>query len=487
MDAVNEGVVGIITNHRWLDNPTFKGMRKSLMATFDQIYVLDLHGNVRSKERSADGTKDENVFDIEQGVAVSLFVKRRDLEKAVWHSDLWGIRLAKYQFVASATKSTVAWIRLEPGSPDWLFKPQNLELGVKYKQFWSVPTIFGRSGDPAPGIVTTHDKFAISFTAEEARAKVNKLLSTDTEAEARRLWKLCSQDQWSYERAKEELPKIDLSKATVPVLYQPFDKRWTVWDRNVAVHRRERITQHMLKDNNIALNVIRKMDISGLWSHVLISDKPISHHAVSSKEVNFTFPLWLVPKTAEPNRKTENFSPEFRSFIDFKYGHHYTPEEILGYVYAILHAAAYRTEYADFLRGGFPRIPFSEHAADFEQLSELGWELVQAHLLRELPRKGLANFNGKGDYAVEAVRYSPSEQAISINKTQFFKPVPQAVWDFHIGGYQVLDKYLKSRKGRKLSLDEINHVAAIADSLAFTIEQMAKIDVAYKKAFPDRG
>jgi Type ISP C-terminal specificity domain len=109
------------------------------------------------------------------------------------------------------------------------------------------------------------------------------------------------------------------------------------------------------------------------------------------------------------------------------------------------------------------------------------------HLLRELPRRGLASFNGKGEYAVEAVRYAPAEQAVSINKTQFFKPVPQAVWDFHIGGYQVLDKYLKSRKGRNLSLDEINHVAAIADSLAFTIDQMAKIDVAYKKAFPDRG
>ncbi|MGB6920165.1 MAG: type ISP restriction/modification enzyme [Methylovirgula sp.] len=122
-----------------------------------------------------------------------------------------------------------------------------------------------------------------------------------------------------------------------------------------------------------------------------------------------------------------------------------------------------------------------------EALSKLGWALVQAHLLREFPRRGLAAYHGKGDHTVEAVRYSPEEQAIWINKTQFFQPVPQNVWDFHIGGYQVLDKYLKSRKGRVLSLDEINHVAAVADSLAFTIDQMAAIDKAYRIAFPDRG
>ncbi len=132
-------------------------------------------------------------------------------------------------------------------------------------------------------------------------------------------------------------------------------------------------------------------------------------------------------------------------------------------------------------------MPFPELADDFERLSKLGWALVQAHLLRELPRKKLADYHGKGDHAVEAVRYSPEEKSIFINKTQYFKPVPQDVWNFHIGGYQVLDKYLKSRKGRALSLDEINHVGAIADSLAFTIAQMAKIDEAYKAAFAERG
>lgn len=207
--------------------------------------------------------------------------------------------------------------------------------------------------------------------------------------------------------------------------------------------------------------------MNGLADNCLISTK--------TKERAYIFPIIV--------RSHENLSPAFRAFIDSRYEHHYTPEEILGYIYAVLHAPTYRTRYAEFLRIDFPRVPFPESAEDFEILAGLGWALVQAHLLRELPRRGLAAYHGKGDHTVEAVRYSAEKQAVSINKSQLFKPVPQEVWEFHIGGYQVIDKYLKSRKGRRLTLDEINHVSAIADSLAFTIEQMARIDEAYRAAF----
>jgi predicted helicase len=215
---------------------------------------------------------------------------------------------------------------------------------------------------------------------------------------------------------------------------------------------------------------------------VQVTDKPAEVICMSPITSNngFVFPL-------RGEGGVENFSSTFRAFLDTRYEHHYTPEEILGCIYAVLHASTYRTRYAEFLRIDFPRVPFPESADDFETLSDLGWALVQAHLLRELPRCGLAAYHGKGDHAVEAVRYSPVDQSVAINKTQFFKPVPQGVWEFHIGGYQALDKYLKSRKGRALSLDEINHVGAVADCLAFTIEQMTKIDEAYRSAFPERG
>jgi hypothetical protein len=198
----------------------------------------------------------------------------------------------------------------------------------------------------------------------------------------------------------------------------------------------------------------------------------------------FTFPLWLYRSNGA---RTENFSPGFRAFVDARYEHRYRPEEIIGYMYAVLHSSTYRKCFADFLRIDFPRIPFPETKNDFDSLSALGWALIQAHLLRQFPRKKLATYHGKGDHTVDAVRYVPADDAIAINTDQFFNPVPLPVWEFHIGGYQILGKYLKSRKGRKLSLDEINHVSAIADSLAFTIDQMAKIDAAYRAAFPDQG
>ena len=232
--------------------------------------------------------------------------------------------------------------------------------------------------------------------------------------------------------------------------------------------------------SNIAL-LISRMTKGEDFAHALATTVMFEKIGLSSKTSNnaFVFPLNV--------QGSENLSSGFRAFLDIRYDHHYSPEEILGYVYAVLYAPSYRSRYAEFLRIDFPRIPFPEDAEDFEVLSALGWALVQAHLLREVARRGLADFHGKGDRTVEAIRYAPQDQAISINSTQAFRPVPQAVWDFHIGGYQVLDKYLKSRKGRVLSLDEINHVGEVADSLAFTIEQMARIDTAYLAAFPDRG
>jgi hypothetical protein len=223
------------------------------------------------------------------------------------------------------------------------------------------------------------------------------------------------------------------------------------------------------------------------FDHAFVADDISDQHYLSTRtKEGGVFPL-LLRLQQEGSPLVENLSSDFRGFLDPRYDHHYTPEEVLGYIYAVLYAPTYRTRYAEFLRIDFPRVPFPDSADDFDKLSKLGWALIQVHLMRELPRKGLAAYQGKGDHTVVSVRYLPEEKTVSINMTQSFKPVSEPVWNFHIGGYQVLDKYLKSRKGRTLSLDEINHVGAIADSLAFTIAQMAKIDEAYKAAFAERG
>lgn len=500
MDAVEGGVVGIITNHGFLDNPTFRGMRRSLMDSFNQIFVIDLHGNAKKKETAPDGSKDENVFDIEQGVSISLFVKKEGVEQGVWRADLWGKRQSKYEVTASNSKSTIAWNKLHPVEPSYLFAQGNSNLKLEHE--WTIPEIFAPIGDPAPGIVTTHDEFAVSFSATGAIEKVQTLLASKSEEEARRVFRLCRQDQWSYDAAMEQLPLLDLSGSTQSLAYGPFDQRWTIWNDNVAVHRRLRVSEHLTKPNTALLS-IKRLEAGRSWKHVFAVDEVAGHHSLSSKEINYVFPLYLYPVeegTRNPKAiadlyeggdpfagkaRLENFGPDFREWINERYDHAFTPEEIFGFIYAVLHAPAYRARYADFLRTGFPRIPFPKNRAGFEAMSKLGWELADVHLMRKPPKgiSGLGGYFGKGGNEVEKPRWSASEEKVWINETQGFAKVSQTVWDFTIGGYQVIDKYLKSRRGRTLSLDEIENVEKVVHILAFTIGRMAEIDRAYETAF----
>lgn len=482
MDAVEEGIVGVITNHSWLDNPTFRGMRQSLMRTFEQIYVLDLHGSIKKKECAPDGSKDENVFDIEQGVAISVFVKRQGLERGIWRSDFWGKRLEKYKSAAQQDLKSIQWKRLAPAKPFYLFAPQDAVLREEYEGGWSLVQIFPVN---VLGFQTHRDVFAISFSKVEMEKKLKEFAdSRVSDDELARLYGLKSNRDWCLSDARSAARNGAMTPPQV-VAYRPFDNRWSEFSNLTMDYPRRELLDHVALRENIVLLAPRGVGTKE-WRHAFVADKPANDCVISnlSREANQVFPSWVFSVRGQ---REENVSPDFRSFIDSRYEHHYTPEEILGYIYAVLHAPTYRTRYAEFLRIDFPRIPFPESSDDFEALSGLGWALVQAHLLRELPRRGLAHYPVKGDHMVEAVRYAPAEAAVWINKTQFFKPVPPEVWEFHIGGYQVLDKYLKSRKGRTLSLDEINHVGAVADSLAFTIEQMAKIDAAYRSAFPERG
>lgn len=491
MDAVNEGVVGIITNHSYLDNPTFRGMRKSLAQTFNQIYLLDLHGSTKPKELTPPGTDNENVFDIQKGVAIAIFVKRPDAPRGIWYSELWGTRLAKYQATAAFKLGGIDWKAVQFFAPYYMFEPLSWIGWENYGQWWQVANslhaekhrkqIFDTYG---VGIATGNDRVAIQFDQRMLNSALAYIRSDDEAGfkAAFGLKKLSS--DWSWKNVRAD---IEGSEGAIRAIhYRPFDSRLTYYTgRSNGFHSRPRpeIAANFSFDN-LAL-ITSRLTKGENYAHADVTDKMSEVICLSPESSNngFIFPL----RIAKGDMKQENLSSGFRQFIDSRYHHHYTPEEILGYIYAVLYAPTYRTRYAEFLRIDFPRIPFPEQSDNFEAMSELGWELVEAHLLRKVPTNGLARYPNQGNHTVEFVRYSSEDRSVSINDGQFFKPVPQAVWDFHIGGYQVLDKYLKSRKGRKLSLDEIDHVAAIADSLAFTIKQMAKIDKAYKSAFGQRG
>jgi Type ISP C-terminal specificity domain/N-6 DNA Methylase len=467
MDAVEEGVVGIITNHSWLDNPTFRGMRQSLMRSFDQIHVLDLHGNFKKKEVAPDGSKDENVFDIEQGVAISIFVKRPNLEKGVWRGDIWGRRLEKYKVAAEGLLADLGLAPVSPVEPHYLFQAQDVDMREEYGRGVSISQIMPSS---SVGIVTARDSLTIKFDPDAVRETIKDFAGLDIER-AREKYNLGDDARdWRVEWAQADLKNSGLDAGLIQLIeYRPFDKRWTYYtgvSRGFHCNPRREIMSTFSTRSNIGISVCRF--VNSEWSHILAVQNIVDDSFVSNKtkERGYIFPLY--------NLAGENLSSDFRSYVNARYDHHYSPEEILGYIYAVLHAPAYRSRFAEFLRIDFPRIPFAETNEHFEALSRLGWTLVQAHLMRGLPRRGLGDFHGRGGNEVEHVRWSAEDQRISINKV-------------HIGGYQVIDKYLKSRKGRTLSLDEINHVARICDALAFTIDQMAAIDLAYAQAFPDRG
>ena len=506
IERTGEGVLGFVTNHSWLDNPTFRGMRKSLMDSFDEIRLLDLHGNAKKKERAPDGGKDENVFDIQQGVAIGLFVKRADGDGGqtrVFHADLWGAREAgpgggKYGWLAANDVETTAWTELAPKPPLYLFVPRDEALWDEYEAAWSIPAIFSPNGDPAPGIVTTHDQFAISWTPEEAAAKVERLLATSSEGEARALWRLCSQNQWQYDRAKRELADGSWRQRIAPVLYRPFDVRTTVFDRNVAVHRRERVMRHMLAGANLGLSTTRSTEITGGWEHVFVSRTLTQHHTVSLKEVNYLFPLYLYPAEGEEGfgkARAANLAPGFVEAMRAALGLAFVPdgagdleatfgpEDVFHYLYAVLHSPEYRRRYAPFLKSDFPRVPLTGRAP-FAALARLGRRLVALHTM-ETEGDDAPAFPTAGSNRVEKVRYvspkgaAPKDAApgrVWINGAQSFEGVAPETWGFSIGGYRPAEKWLKDRKGRALDFADVARYRRLCAALAETPRIMARID-----------
>jgi predicted helicase len=497
MQREEEGIVGVITNHSYLDNPTFRGMRQSLTETFDQIYILDLHGSTKPKELVPEGVENENVFDIQKGVAVALFVKRPGVPKGVWYADVWGSRQQKYQTAANASFNSVAWERVECFSPYYMFKPLDWTHWPEYEPGWPVADVLNPTGDKRQifelnvlGFQTHRDHFAIALDRSRIEERVQAMLDPSlSDRELSETFKISDNRDWKLAGARKELRvKANPMESIIHCAYRPFDQPFCYFGEEFMDYPRRELVEHVAGRNNIQLLISRQIGIAE-WRHAYAALEPAESCCISdgSTEQNYCFPVHLYPggKT-----QAENLSAAFRARLDGKYEHHFGAEQVAGYVYAILSSPTYRRRYLDFLRIDFPRIPFAESAVDFEKLSALGWALVEAHLLRKVKRRGLGKYQGnkqgQDENRVVAVRYVEAEEAAYINDAQRFAPIPPEVWNFRIGGYQVLDKYLKSRKGRVLSLDEQEHVPKVADALAFTIEQMSTIDEAYKAAFPEQ-
>ncbi|MDT3739581.1 MAG: type ISP restriction/modification enzyme [Candidatus Kapabacteria bacterium] len=500
MEKLQQGVVGVITNHSYLDNPTFRGMRQSLMNSYDEIYIIDLHGNAKKKEKSPDGSLDQNVFDIQQGVAIAIFVKKQLKPKScrIFYHDVYGHREAKKAYLNTIVKSTTDWEEINPDTPFYLFRPRNIDLLKKYNKGISLTEIFGKS---SVGIVTARDNFTIDFKKDKLWRRINDFVKLNTE-EARIRYNLGKDVRdWKVEFAKKDLLDSGLdSNKIINIAYRPFDSRYTYFtgrSRGFHCMPRKDIMLNM-QEQNIALISVRQV-AETIFNHTFIAKNIIeSRMTLSNKGIAYAYPLYIMKNgeekiffgVSEPTSeygeltksglvKTENIKPEFRKYIFKTYKRYvdFTPEQILGYIYAVLHSKIYREKYIEFLKIDFPRIPFADSAEIFEKMSELGWELIQHHLLNETTKIGLCKLSGEGsNYLVEKVERA--EGKVWFNKERYFEGISDEVWDFHIGGYQVLDKWLKERKKHEVTLEteDILHFISVVDVIDYTIKTMEKID-----------
>ena len=502
IERTGEGVLGFVTNHGYLDNPTFRGMRQSLMAAFDEIHLLDLHGNARRKERAPDGGPDQNVFDIQQGVAIGLFVKRKDSggPARVFHADLWGPREGgadggKYGQLDGNDVETTAWTELAPRSPDYLFVPRDEALADEYRAGWKLTDILPLN---SVGIVTARDKLAIQWTKADMSGVARRFTEIGPE-EARDTW---GSSITRIATAQQDIRDHPEEERIVPITYRPFDERMTYYTGRASgfmERPRPEVMRHML-GANLGLLACRQQSQAGDWAHCGVTRGIIESSAISNKtrEINYLFPLYRYP-TGEGRAKfdiaerTPNLAPEFTDAVAAATGLAFTPdgagdlsasfgpEDVFHWCYAVLHSPEYRRRYADFLKADFPRVPLPANGALFAELAALGARLTALHLLDAGdPAEDAPAFDVDGNNRVDRVRYTePAAGAggrVWINGTQYFEGVAPETWAFTIGGYRPAEKWLKDRRGRPLGYDDIGRYQRICAALAETPRLMARID-----------
>lgn len=493
------GVVGMITNHSYLDNPTFRGMRQSLMRTFDDIFILDLHGNALKKETCPDGSPDKNVFDIRQGVAIAFFIKRggsTNAEAVVHHADRYGIREAKYDWLNASDRKKTDWQVLNPSSPFYPFVPRDNRLETKYRTFLGVHEVFPVN---SVGIVTARDVLTIHWSVEEVWKTVTVFSSMEPEL-ARQGYALGKDARdWKVVLAQKDLHDSGPTRENiVPILYRPFDVRNTYYtgrSRGFICMPRPEVMRHMLAGENFALIAPKRVEQVGTWQHALVSSVISDHVAVSLKTIDYHFPLYLYASSNEedlftvhePSERRPNLNTAIVSALTATFGQVPMPEDVFHYIYAILYAPAYRTKYTEFLRMDFPRIPFTADTMLFAKLSTLGKRLVALHLLKSAELDPpVCRFEGKGEGQIgkdrkKGLRYEAAQKRVYINAMQHFEPVPEAVWTYKVGGYQVCEKWLKDRKSRRIELDDIRTYCRIVTAIARTIELQQQIDALYSE------
>ena len=519
VDKNNDGILAYINNHSFLDNPTFRGMRWNLLNSFDEIFIIDLHGNSKKTENAPNGVVDQNVFDIQAGVSINIFVKKMAPAKqakklaTVKHVDIWGKREAKYQLLLENSLSQLEFATIDPHAPYYFFRPKDFAGESSYGEGFKIGELFSAN---VTGIVTARDFLVVDFDESSLLKKIEKFCDstlTDTEI---RTWLFPNKKDgkydagdtrgWQIPSARQKIQRNDHKAFIKDVAYRPFDTRKIYYSADMVDWGREKYMRHLVTGDNLALMTCRQSAIDS-WEHVGITNLITDDCRVSnrSRERGYIFPLYIYANDIDQRTldgrtvRLPNLNTEIVEKIAVAIGLTFTnekegtvgtfaPIDILDYIYAVLHSPSYREKYKEFLKIDFPRVPYPKDAATFWELVALGGELRQIHLL-ESPKveQFITRFPVGGNNVVDKPTFNPvaiapgSDSAARVgdvyfNDTQYFAGVPEIAWNFYIGGYQPAQKWLKDRKGRTLNYEDIQHYQKMIVALTETDRVMSEID-----------
>ena len=476
------GILAYITNHGYLDNPTFRGMRWNLLKTFDEIYVVDLHGNSKKKEVCPDGSKDENVFDIQPGVSVAIFVKtgkkKADKLGRVFHFDLYGKRKEKYAFLQENQIKQVAFKELPNAKPDYFFVQKNFDIQKIYDQGFHIPALFPLN---SLGLLTKRDELSIGFNETDLKEKITYFLdNTQTVEHVCHKFELVikDKDKWDAAITRKNVSISDFEYYIKDCQYRPFDNRKIFYNPYFVARPNTRVLSHLTKENKGLIIGRQGQAVGGDEWNVLFICKYLTDQNIYRRGGGTTFPLYLYPETdalqsADTEQKrTPNLNMEIVQQVADKLNLTFTPEkeetentfapiDILDYIYGVLHSPSYREKYKEFLKIDFPHVPYPENADIFRFYTKAGKELRSLHLMEsDKLKKLITKYPVHGDNIITQIKNRPMPNGklrVYINDTQYFDEVPPEAWEFYIGGYQPAQKWLKDRKGKKLSAQENLH------------------------------